>query len=410
MSLESTLLAALLKDEGIEHFGVTLLTTPISISFYSDWLERGYHGDMNYLKTHFELKRDPTRLLPHAKAAIVVAVSYFPHPAPVEDWPLQSESLQLARYAQGRDYHHFLKAKMDRVALRLEEKFPSDSFVTFTDSGPVLERDLARRAGLGWVGKNTCLIDRKEGSMFFLSEIYTTIDPQRLSPSTKTNSVADPAIDSQASSLADSLADSVADPVAHSNQNSSSFQMVPDHCGTCTRCIDACPTGALVAPRELDARKCISYLTIEAKSIPPPDLREKIGDWFFGCDICQTVCPWNLKTHGRDALSRKNYRTDNEERSRLVEDLRFLLASPFRKLERAFAGTALLRASGVGLKRNALIVCANMRVVELLPVVNALNGHERLGSLAAWTLQILLNEIESRAMALDNRANVDEPK
>ena len=371
-------LADLLKEEGIEHFGVTLLTTPISISFYADWLERGYQGEMNYLKTHLELKRDPTSLLPHAKAAIVVAVSYFPHPAPVDDWPLQSESLQLARYAKGRDYHHFLKAKMDRVAQRLKVTFPNDSFVTFTDSGPVLERDLARRAGLGWFGKNTCLIDRKEGSLFFLSEIYTTLDPQLLQ-------------------LLNPLAG------ANSEAQVALAQMVPDHCGTCTRCMDACPTGAIVRPRELDARKCISYLTIEAKSIPEPDLREKIGDWFFGCDICQTVCPWNLKTHGKEALTRKNYQTDLEERARLVEDLRFLLASPFRQLERAFAGTALLRASGAGLKRNALIVCANTRAVELLPVVNALTSHERLGSLAAWTLHILLTEMESRSSALGKR-------
>jgi epoxyqueuosine reductase len=220
----------------------------------------------------------------------------------------------------------------------------------FTDSGPVLERDLAARAGLGFVGKNTCLIDRKKGSLFFIAEIYTTLTL----------------------------------PIAKIDPD----EVKKDFCGTCTRCIDACPTGALIAPKDLDARLCISYLTIESRKTVPPELRNKIGDWLFGCDICQIVCPWNIKAHGSVLLN--SFSTESQEPGErdtaLTQDLRYLLTTSSRQLERDFAGTPLARAGGFGLKRNALVVIANRRIETLLKEVEALLPHPKLGELAQWTL------------------------
>lgn len=337
-------LSRILKTEGFEHFGVAELKTPISIAVYEEWLKKGYQGEMSYLVRHLPEKKDPSRVLARARTAIVITQNYVPHPDPAASWPLSSAT-RVASYARGRDYHHFLRGRLEAAAARLRERFPQDVFHTFTDSGPVLERDLAQRAGLGWIGKNTCLIHPKRGSLFFLGEIYTTLSI----------------------------------PVAE--------LAIRDHCGTCTRCLDACPTGALQAPRELDARLCISYLTIESRKHPEPALRTKIGDWLFGCDICQTVCPWNLKVHGKEKIA--SLAPPPESRDSLIEDLRFLLTSSNRALEKAFLGTPLSRAGGVGLKRNALIVAANQNCHELRQEIQALLSHEKLAPLAEWALSKL---------------------
>lgn len=336
-------LSAHVQEIGFAQFGFAELTTPISIGLYEEWLAKGYQGEMTYLARHLEDKKNPVRLLKRARSAIVVTENYVPHPSSKDDWPL-SNSTRVAAYARGVDYHHFLKEKLTRLIDKLKTEFPDDEFVSFTDSGPVLERDLAARAGLGWVGKNTCLIHRKEGSLFFIAEIYSSLTL----------------------------------PVAQIE--------IHDHCGTCTRCLDACPTGALKAPRELDARRCISYLTIESRENPPEELRASIGDWLFGCDICQTVCPWNIKAKGREALSSLEPSRDEQGRSELIQDLRFLLTSPNRALERAFQGTPLFRSGGVGLKRNALIVTGNLVLHELEDSVRALSEHPKLGELAQWAL------------------------
>jgi epoxyqueuosine reductase len=335
-------LEGLVRAEGFEQFGFAELSTPVSIGIYEEWLKKGYQGEMSYLERHLPEKREPEKLLRAARSAIVLTKNYVPHPEPRKESPV-SEALRTAAYARGRDYHHFLKERLERVMAQLREMHPQETFVAFTDSAPVLERDLASRAGLGWIGKNTCLLSRQEGSLFFIAEIYTTLSlpAAKLSPH--------------------------------------------DHCGTCTRCLDACPTGALVAPRELDARKCISYLTIESREIPDESLRSKMGDWFFGCDICQTVCPWNIKVH-KESLAALS---SEDSKSALVADLRFILTSPNRALERAFAGTPLSRAGGVGLKRNALVVAANKDCAELIPEIETFLEHEKLGELAAWALRTL---------------------
>ena len=330
----------ILRAEGFEHFGFAELAKPLTIDLYEAWLKEGFHGEMDYLDEHLEAKREPQRLMKRARSAIVLTLDYLPHPEPKEASGLgRITNLKVASYARGRDYHHFLTGRMKRVCEALKALYPEEDFAHFTDSGPVLERDLAQKAGLGWVGKNTCLIGKGRGSLFFLAEIFT----------------------------------SLALPVAKIT--------APDHCGTCTRCLDACPTGALLSPRKLDARKCISYLTIESRETPAPELRSKMGDWLFGCDICQTVCPWNVKAHGPEKLSTK----DTSE-SDLETDLRYLFTSSNRGLETAFRGTPLARIGGVGLKRNALVVAANRKLKGLTSEIEALVDHPRLGELARWAL------------------------
>jgi len=348
MSRESA--ARLLSEAGFADIGFARLERPFSIALYQEWLGKGYQADMNYLDRHFVEKENPRLLMKRASSAIVVLKNYVPHPAELSDFPLKEKSL-VASYARGRDYHHFLKTALAGVIDQLKALAPGEEFLSFTDSSPVLERDLAARAGLGWIGKNTCLISRQKGSLFFIAEIYTSFD--------------------------------------FMSASEAETKLSPDHCGTCRRCVDACPTGALVGPRELDARRCISYLTIESREIPPEELRAKMGSWLFGCDICQNVCPWNRKL-----VTDKEAR-GSLERAALIEDLKFLLGSSHRAIERAFHGTPLARAGGLGLKRNALVVAANLKVKEVVAEIEALRTHERLGELARWALKALFDARET---------------
>lgn len=334
-----------LEDLGFSHFGFTSLSKPLSFDFYKEWLNQGLHGDMKYLEDHAPIKEDPRSKWPRAQSALVFAIPYFPHPEKKQDFPLKQARVSL--YAQGMDYHFWFKERMASLCKKLHELMPEEEFLPFTDSSPVLERDLAKRAGLGWVGKNTCLIHPKKGSLFFIGEIYTSL---------KLQTEIDP---------------------------------LPDFCGTCTRCIDICPTGALLEPRKMDARKCISYLTIESRQVPPEDLREKIGDWFFGCDLCQTVCPWNQKVFKGQLSIEQNLNLSKYNEDLLIEDLRYILTASGKKIGRDFLGTPLARAGSFGLKRNALIVVANRKIKSLSEEVKTLLEHDKLGELATWTLKHL---------------------
>lgn len=336
------------KELGFSHFGLATLSRPFSFEIYENWLAEGLHGSMNYLKTHAHIKANAREKWPLAQSALVFAVPYFPHPEPKSDFPLNA--LRVSLYAKGYDYHHWFKEKLKVICEDLKAKLPGEEFIPMTDSSPVLERDLAYRAGLGWVGKNTCLIQAKKGSLFFIGEIYTSF-----------------VLKTETAPL-------------------------PDFCGTCTRCIDICPTKALTAPRTLDARKCISYLTIESKEVPPPELRSNIGDWFFGCDLCQTVCPWNQKIFKSKLSTLPMDLTVSEDA--LIQELRWILQSSGKQLEKAFAHSPLSRAGNFGLKRNALIVIANRRLKKLLPEVEAYVAHERLGELARWTQVQVLADAE----------------
>ena len=327
---------SLFKSEGFSRFGWTEFQTPKSMDFYLTWIQSKYHGDMEYLKKHIPYKKDPKKLLPSAVGAFCVAIDYVPHPQEKKESP---EALKVARYAKGKDYHHWFLYKLNKVAIKLKAKFPDHIFLPLTDSQPVLERELGYLAGLGWVGKNTCLISEKHGSLFFLGEIYTTL------------------------------------------RGTKAQALQPDRCGKCTRCIEACPTGAILSSKVLDARKCISYLTIESRKIPPENLREKMGGWYFGCDICQTVCPWNKKAFG-SLIEEPEFKEED-----VIFELKEILTLSNRRLQQKFQFTPLNRTSVNGHRRNAIIVATNKKLTSLIPEVSQFKEHPYLKELVEWSLQ-----------------------
>ncbi len=239
---------------GFDRAGVALPVAPPHVEFLPQWLDRGYAGQMDYLHRHLEIRLDPARLLPGARSVICVAMNYYQGDPPDGlDDPDEPRG-RIARYAWGRDYHVLIRERLDALVTRLgeavDEPFEARAFV---DTAPVLERSLAAAAGLGWIGKNTMLIVPRLGSFVFLGGVVTTL---ALAPD----------------------------------------RPLPDQCKRCRRCLDACPTGALVEPYVLDARRCISYLTIEHRQAIPDELRGAIGDRVFGCDACQHACPHNRRT------------------------------------------------------------------------------------------------------------------
>lgn len=335
-----TRLDPLIKASGFDHYGWAELKRPFSIAIYESWIKDGQHGSMEYLARHLPLKAEPQKILSQARSALVIATPYFPHPKA----PAALEHGRLALYAQGEDYHLWFKNELEKLKAQLQIEFPDEHFVCFTDSGPVLERDLAARAGLGWIGKNTCLIHTQKGSLFFIGEIFTTLPIQ------------------------------TAD-VLH-----------PDRCGTCTRCLDICPTKAIESPRKLNATKCISYWTIESKTPAPEPLRAQIGDWLFGCDLCQTVCPWNEKAFG-PTMKTLTTPTKPNNRQDLIKELRHILQSSNKELEKQWKDTPLERAGGRGLKKNAVIVAANLTLTELKSDIEQLQySTPQLQSLCDWAL------------------------
>ncbi len=348
MSLEDSIHKQVKNHMGPKaHYGFAALERPMSFHIYKQWLQKGHHGSMNYLVDHADMKEKPQRLLPRAQSALVVTKNYLPHPAPFPSSDKKALSLRTALYAKGQDYHHFFKNQLHQLSQSLKLEFPQEEFLSFTDSAPVLERDLAYRAGLGWFGKNTCLIHSQKGSLFFIGEIYTSLKINAFAP------------------------------------------LHPDRCGNCTRCIDACPTQALSHShhRELDARKCISYLNIESRSLAPHPLHGKMNDWFFGCDICQAVCPWNEKVFGR--VIKEEQILKKKVTNSLIEDLRWILSSSNKSLERTLQNSPLSRAKGLGLKRNAIVLIANLKIQTLKEDVSNYAQHKRLKGVAQWCLNSL---------------------
>lgn len=210
------------------------------------WLKEKRHGEMAWMENHFDKRLDPRLLVDGAKSVISLMISYFP-PTPGN----YKTPLKVSKYAWGSDYHYVIKEKLRLLTNRLEAEAGSINYRIFVDSAPVLDRAWAVNAGIGWIGKNTMLISRRNGSFFFLAEIITDLELEYDSP------------------------------------------FGGNYCGDCTRCSDACPTGAITGPRQLDASKCISYLTIELKESVPEEFKSRMEGWVFGCDICQDVCPWN---------------------------------------------------------------------------------------------------------------------
>lgn len=270
------------------------------------WLAAGYHADMEWLAASREVRRDVRRKLPGARSVVVVARSYFaPRPAAARG------SGRVARYAWGRDYHRVLRRPLAKLAAFIQEYVPNVECYSSIDSGPVLEKFWAARAGVGWIGKNSLVLRPGLGSWLFLGVVVTTAE---LAP----------------------------DPP------------VPDQCGACTACIDNCPTRAIVEPRVLDGRRCLSYHTVENKGEIPRPLHPQLGTWVFGCDVCQEVCPWNEDVPVTDEAG------FHPREGRANPDLDALTAMSEEGFRDAFAGSSIMRAKHAGMQRNARIAQGNV--------------------------------------------------
>lgn len=310
---------------------------------FARWLERGFNGAMDYLARNGEKRCAPAALVPDTLSVISARIDYLPEPVSAA-WAClrRADRAYVARYALGRDYHKTVRGRLRRLAARLADRIGPFGYRAFCDSAPVLERALARNAGLGWIGKNTCLIDRHAGSLFFLGEIYTDLV---LPASTVT---------------------------------------AANHCGSCTRCLDVCPTGAIVAPYELDARRCISYLTIESRESIPVELRPLIGNRVFGCDDCQLVCPWNRYARVSDEA---DFAPRHDlDAPRLVE----LFALDAAAFDRLTEGSALRRVSHEQWLRNLAVALGNApRDAQTVAALEARRDHPSalVREHVAWALE-----------------------
>lgn len=262
-----------------------------------NWLKNQQHGQMSYMENHFDKRLDPTKLVPGAKSVISLLYNYYPE----KDLAREGE-FKVAKYAYGQDYHFVIKDKLKRFMTLLQEQIGDIEGRVFVDSAPVMERQWAAKSGLGWVGKHTLLINKGQGSYFFLAELILDLELESDGP-------------------------------------------IKDYCGTCTRCVDACPTDA-ITPYQLDASKCISYLTIELKDEIPEEFTDKMENWIFGCDICQDVCPWNrfAKPH-QEASFNPHQQLGEMSRENWQELTREIFQEIFRK-------SAVKRTKMEGLVRN----------------------------------------------------------
>ncbi len=239
------------RELGFDEIGISDTNLTLEENYLAQWLQKGHHGEMDYMARHGVTRARPAELVPSTLRVISVRMNYVA-PDAKESWSVleDADAAFISRYTLGRDYHKVMRGKLQKLADRIHASIGAFSYRVFTDSAPVMEVALARKAGLGWRGKHTLLLSREAGSMFFLGEIYTDLPLP---------------IDSETT----------------------------EHCGTCTKCIDICPTQAIIAPYQLDARRCISYLTIEHKGEIPIEFRRAMGNRIYGCDDCQLVCPWN---------------------------------------------------------------------------------------------------------------------
>lgn len=293
---------------GFAAAGITDLTPPPHADRLTAWLARGMAGTMTYMHRQAGRRREPAHIVRGANRAVVVTRDYF-----TPDPPATPGTGRIAKYARGRDYHRALREPLAALAAYVRGLGDGDTMAkTYMDAGPVPERELAQRAGLGWIGKNTMLIDPRRGSFNFIGAVLTDLDV-----------ATDPPFEA-------------------------------DRCGSCRRCLDACPTDAFVAERVLDSRRCISYLTIEHRGTIDDDLAQLMGDWIFGCDVCQDVCPWNVK------FARTVDDSPLEQDPSLARvDLLTLAALDDAAFERRFGCTPLERPGAAGMRRNARIALAN---------------------------------------------------
>jgi epoxyqueuosine reductase len=312
--MDTNQIKELFLKEGFLTSSVASIKKPVSFSIYKAQINSGNTGGMTFLKEHMELKSKPKGSY---KSALIGLYPYYPF----ED-DLKS-SLRVSVYAKSKDYHLVLKEKLDSIVFELKRSFPEEEFLSAVDSMPVLEKDLAFKAGLGWIGKNTCLLNKDHGSLFFVAEILTSLDLESL------------------------------------KQKKAPLQT--DHCGTCTRCIEVCPTEALT-PHKLEVEKCISYRTIEKKDSSKEVLKSPLHSWFFGCDLCQTVCPWNEKVFGKDQMrSLEEWEVTDQQ----IFELEEILKSSNKSLDKKYKDFPLSRPRGKRLKRNALQVIYENKISKL---------------------------------------------
>lgn len=323
---------------GFALVGISPVEVPPHEESFAKWLRKGLGGELGYLKRTEELRRDPRKLVPWAASVVSVGMNYntpMPRPAAqdgVRGW--------ISRYAWGDDYHGLIKQRLESLLDKVRGFYPDRiEGRAFVDSGPVLERDFAGVAGMGWIGKNTQLISPRLGSWFFLGELFLSMELVYDRP-------------------------------------------IRDRCGQCDLCLKACPTGAFIGPYILDARRCISYLTIELKGAIPLHLRPLVGNHIFGCDICQEVCPYNVKAGqtGEEAF--------NPREGLYAPELVPLLSLTEEEFRRRFRGSPILRAKRRGFLRNVAVALGNLKNPEAVPaLIQALEDHEPLvRSHVAWAL------------------------
>ncbi len=325
-------------EEGFDRAGIAALERSEHGHHLRAWLARGDHAGMDWIARRVAEREEPGAMLPGARTALCVALQY----APLQDQPEVVGDLwpRVARYAQGRDYHDVMGKRLRRLAARITEAFPDSASRPYVDTGPILERELAARAGLGSVAKNTMLLHRQHGSYFLLGELLLTLDVRPTSTPAE------------------------------------------DLCGQCSRCLDACPTGALPAPYQLDSRRCISYWTIEHRGPLPQEVRSELRDWVFGCDICQEVCPYNRRPRAGD---------DDAMRlpaARGALDLAALVTIDRDSYVERFRHSPMKRAKQAGLQRNAAVAMGNLGDSAYVPALEQALGDAEpvVRRHAAWAL------------------------
>ena len=309
---------------GFVHAGVAPASDADTFPALESWLDEGMHGEMGYMARRREARRHPKSLLNEVRSVWMLAWDSshgFQSPLQSQQPGEYEPQGRIGRYAWGRDYHKTLKEKLGELAIWCHKEWPQMRTRGVVDTAPLLERDFAQRAGLGWIGKNTLLIDPRQGSHLLLAGFLasTTFPPDK--------------------------------------------PLVADHCGSCSACLDACPTGALIAPRRLDARRCISYLTLETKGVLPADtpLRQQVGEWLLGCDICQDVCPWNKKRARNIPLKTETSLVSGPVGSPAMPLIRsldpfWILAASSAEIASVMEERAWERAGEWGLRRNAILV------------------------------------------------------
>jgi epoxyqueuosine reductase len=320
-------LAASAKELGFDAFGVAPVEVDVRADYFKKWIADGMHGDMAWLARNPDRRTDARKVLPEARSLVVVGLNYYqPHPP---------AGYRIAKYALGADYHDVILARLKELCVVMESLGGEQK--PYVDTGPVLEKPVAAAAGLGWQGKSTILIHRGAGTWLFLGVILTTLELE----ATATRE--------------------------------------PDRCGSCTRCLDACPTAAIIAPYRMDARKCLAYLTIEHKGAIPVEYREALGDRVFGCDDCLDVCPWNKWA----AVTREAHFAPRPH-----PPLRATLAWTEEQFLAHFRGTPVERLGLARWRRNALTVLGNVGTNADLPAAEALLGDPdpMVAEHAAWSV------------------------